>query len=137
MTQTQDLVIRAKDLAELQEVLQEMLRGSQGRCVLLINRDDGGLIASEGPTDALDTASLAALAAGAFASAREIANLIGEAEFDVLFHQGREQHVHINLAGEHGLLMTIFDDTTTVGLVRLCARKACVRIRVALSGERG
>jgi predicted regulator of Ras-like GTPase activity (Roadblock/LC7/MglB family) len=137
MTQTQDLVIRAKDLTELQEVLQEMLRGSEGRCVLLINRDDGSLIASEGPTDALDTASLAALAAGAFASAREIANLIGEAEFDVLFHQGREQHVHINLAGEHGLLMTIFDDTTTVGLVRLCARKASVRIRVALSGERG
>ncbi|UCC68041.1 MAG: roadblock/LC7 domain-containing protein [Armatimonadota bacterium] len=137
MTQTEDLVIREKDLAELQEVLQEMLRGSQVRCVLLINRDDGSLIASEGLTDGLDTTSLAALAAGAFASARAIANLIGEADFNVLFHQGKEQHVHINVAGEHGLLMTIFDDTTTVGLVRLCARKASVRIRVALSGERG
>ena len=134
MMQTEGLVIREKELAELREVLQEMLRGSQALCVLLINRDDGSLIASEGFTDPLDTASLAALAAGAFASAGEIARLIGEPEFDVLFHQGRQQHVHVNLAGEHGLLMAIFDDATTVGLVRLCARKACVRIRVALEG---
>ncbi len=137
MTQTRDVVIRAQGLAQLREVLQEMLRGSQGRCVLLINRNDGSLIVSEGITDGLDTTSLAALAAAAFASAREIARLIGEAEFDVLFHQGKDQHVHINLAGEHGILMTIFDDTTTVGLVRLCARKASVRIRVVLSGQPG
>ncbi|MCJ7822009.1 MAG: roadblock/LC7 domain-containing protein, partial [Armatimonadetes bacterium] len=115
-------------------VLQEMLRGSGALCVLLINRDDGSVIAADGFTDPLDTVSLAALAAGSFASAREIARLIGEPEFDVLFHQGRQQHVHINLAGAHGLLMSIFDDATTVGLVRLCARKACVRVRVALEG---
>jgi predicted regulator of Ras-like GTPase activity (Roadblock/LC7/MglB family) len=134
MTQIEGLVIREKELTELQDVLQEMLRGSEALCVLLINRDDGSVIASDGFTDPLDTASLAALAAGAFASAREIARLIGEPEFDVLFHQGRQQHVHINLAGEHGLLMTIFDDATTVGLVRLCARRACVRVRVTLEG---
>jgi len=134
MTHTMGLMIGARQLGEVQEALSEMLQGSQARCVLLINRDDGSLIASQGFTDSLDTASLAALAAGAFASSGEIARLIGEPEFGVLFHQGRNQHVHVNLAGEHGLLMTIFDDATTVGLVRLCARKACVRIEVAFGG---
>jgi len=134
MTQITGLIIQAEDLAELEEVLKEMLRGSQAQCVLLINQDDGSLIGLQGDTTALDTTSLAALAAGAFASAGEIARLISEPEFDVLYHQGRQRHVHVNLAGEHGLLMTIFDDNTTVGMVRLCARKAAVRIRVVLSG---
>ena len=134
MTQTMGLIIQIEDLAELEEVLKEMLRGSQAQCVLLINQDDGSLIGLQGDTTALDTTSLAALAAGAFASAGEIARLIGEPEFDVLYHQGRRRHVHVNLAGKHGLLMTIFDDNTTVGLVRLCARKAAVRVKIVLSG---
>lgn len=133
MTQTTDLIIRAHDLAELEQALGEMLRGCRARCVLLINRDDGNLIASQGFTESLDTTSLSVLAAGAFASAREIARLIGEPEFNVLYHQGKHQHVHVDRAGERGLLMILFDDSTTVGLVRLCARKACVRIRCILS----
>jgi len=134
MTQAMGLIIQIEDLAELEEVLKEMLRGSQAQCVLLINQDDGSLIGLQGDATALDTTSLAALAAGAFASAGEIARLIGEPEFDVLYHQGRRRHVHVNLAGEHGRPMTIFDDTTTVGLVRLCARKAAVRVQIVLSG---
>jgi len=137
MAQITDLIIRPNELAELEAALREMLRSSRAHCVLLINRDDGSVLASQGFTEALDRTSLAALAAGAFASAREIARLIGEPEFSVLFHQGQRQHVHVNIAGEHGLLMTLFDDSTTVGLVRLCARKACMRIeRVLSSAER-
>jgi predicted regulator of Ras-like GTPase activity (Roadblock/LC7/MglB family) len=117
---------------EIEQALEEMLAGSKASSVLLINSDDGSLIASKGLTEDLDTMSLAALAAGAFASAREIARLVGEPEFTVLFHQGKRQHVHVNLAGAHALLMTLFDDDTTVGLVRLCARKACLRVQHAL-----
>ncbi len=133
MTQTMDLIITEKDGAEFERTLAAMLRDSRARCVLLISRDDGSMLAAQGYLDSLDTTSLAALAAGAFASAREIARLIGEPEFSVLFHQGKHGHVHVNLAGEHGLLMTVFDDTTTVGLVRLCARKASARIERTLS----
>lgn len=131
---TTDLVIGISDLAELEETLDDMVQGSRARCALLINRDDGSIIAGQGYLDSLDTTSLGALAAGAFASAREIARLIGEPEFSVLFHQGRREHVHVNLAGDHGLLMTLFDDQTTVGLVRLYARRASTRIRRVLSG---
>ncbi len=133
MIEITGLKITQTGLAELEEALGEMLEGSKASSVLLINCDDGSLIAARGLTEELDTTSLAALAAGTFASAREIARLVGEPEFTVLFHQGKRQHVHVNLAGQHGLLMTLFNDDTTVGLVRLCARKACLRIQHVLS----
>ena len=133
MWQVADLVIREEDLVIYDQVLQRMLRQSLSKCVLLINRNDGSLITSQGFLEDLDTISLGALAAGAFASAREIARLVGEAEFSVLFHQGEREHVHVNLAGNQGLLMTLFDDRTTVGLVRLCAREACAQIERMLA----
>jgi len=131
--QVADVVIREEDLVIYDQVLQRMLRQSLAKCVLLINRNDGSLITSQGFLEDLDTMSLGALAAGAFASAREIARLVGEQEFSVLFHQGEREHVHVNLAGNNGLLMTLFDDRTTVGLVRLCAREACGQIERMLS----
>lgn len=131
--QVADLVIREEDLVIYDQVLQRMLRQSLAKCVLLINRNDGSLITSQGFLEDLDTISLGALAAGAFASAREIARLVGEPEFSVLFHQGEREHVHVNLAGNKGILMTLFDDRTTVGLVRLCAREACAQIERMLA----
>ncbi len=133
MIETLGLSITETQLADIEDALEEMLTGSSASTVLLINSNDGSLIAAQGLTETLDTTSLAALAAGAFASAREIARLVGEPEFTVLFHQGKRHHVHVSLAGDHGLLMTLFTDDTTVGMVRLCARKACLRIKHALS----
>ena len=132
--QTTGLSITQAKLDEVERALDEMLAGSKASCIILINSDDGSLITAKGSTDALDTVSLAALAAGAFASTREIASLIGEPEFTVLFHQGKRHHVHVNVAGEHCLLMTLFSDETTVGMVRLCARKACLWIKHTLDG---
>jgi len=132
MIETTGLTISEAQLPDIEHALEEMLAGSKAASVLLINSDDGSLISARGLTEELDTTSLAALAAGTFASAREIARLVGEPEFTVLFHQGKRQHVHVNLAGEHGLLMTLFSDDTTVGLVRLCARKACLRVQHVL-----
>jgi len=132
MIEITGLTINQTQLTELEGAMKEMLDGSKASSVLLINSDDGSLIAAQGLTETLDTTSLAALAAGAFVSTREIARLVGEPEFTVLFHQGKRQHVHVNVAGYRGLLMTLFNDDTTVGLVRLCARKACLRIQQVL-----
>jgi predicted regulator of Ras-like GTPase activity (Roadblock/LC7/MglB family) len=126
--QVTGLVINERHIAPLDATLENLLSQSQARCVLLINRDDGSLITSKGFVQSLDTTSLAALAAAAFASSREIARLIGETEFSVLFHQGEREHIHVTIAGPHALLMTLYDDLTTIGLVRICAREAGNRI---------
>ncbi|MFB3882092.1 MAG: roadblock/LC7 domain-containing protein [Armatimonadota bacterium] len=128
------LGVTQAQLDEAESAMCEMLDSSRASSVILINSIDGSLVAAKGATEMLDTVSLAALAAGAFASTREIARLVGEPEFTVLFHQGKRQHVHVNVAGESCLLMTLFSDETTVGMVRLCARRACLRIGQAFGG---
>ncbi|MFW9842790.1 MAG: roadblock/LC7 domain-containing protein, partial [Candidatus Thorarchaeota archaeon] len=60
---------------------------------------------------------------GSFASTKEIARLVGETEFSVLFHQGKKDHIHMSLVGERSILAVIFDDRTTIGMVRLYAKE--------------
>jgi predicted regulator of Ras-like GTPase activity (Roadblock/LC7/MglB family) len=115
------LVLFEQDVEHVNAVLDVFLKETEAKCVLLLDKG-GQLIAVRGLTDMMDTTSLSALAAGAFASTREIARLIGEPEFSVLFHQGRREHIHVSLVDSDTLLMAIFDDRTTIGMVRLYAR---------------
>ncbi len=130
---TDSLVIREGALEKLEQALDDLLEKSHAESALLISRDDGSLVSARGFVSSLDTTSLAALAAAAFASGRELARLIGETEFSVLFHQGKQEHIHVNLAGEHTLLMVLFNDLTTVGMVRICARECGARIEKILA----
>jgi len=122
------LRIYDEDLRQTEETLRSLLINSQAKCALLISRRDGSLICQQGETGAMDIMSLAALAAGGFAATKEIARLIGEPEFSVLFHQGEREHIYVCLAGEEALLMLTFDDRTTIGLVRVLAKEASRRL---------
>jgi predicted regulator of Ras-like GTPase activity (Roadblock/LC7/MglB family) len=117
-----DTVIGEEEFARMNDCLKGFLRESQGKCAILVDRD-GQMLAKQGFTQNLDLISLAALAAGAIASTQEIARLLGEPEFSVLFHQGQHDHIHFSLIGQRAILMTVFDDRTTVGLIRYVAVK--------------
>jgi len=121
------MVLHPEDKAKIDESLAEFMREAEVKCVLLVGRD-GMEIAKHGFTQSLDTASLAALAAGAYASTRELARLVGEKEFSVMFHQGRTDHIHVSTVGDKAIMVALFDDRTTVGLVRLCAQEAGAKI---------
>jgi predicted regulator of Ras-like GTPase activity (Roadblock/LC7/MglB family) len=118
----QNVVIGEQQFAAINDSLKAFLRESQGKCVLLVDRD-GQMLARQGFTQNLDTMSLAALAAGAIASTQAIATLLGEPEFNVLFHQGTHDHIHFSLVGQRAILMAVFDERTTIGLIRLVATK--------------
>jgi predicted regulator of Ras-like GTPase activity (Roadblock/LC7/MglB family) len=112
------LVFYAEDVNKIDGVLDEFLSASQARAVLLID-SEGHLVTKKGMTSSFDTDSLSALVAGSFASTRELARILGEAEFSVIFHQGQNENIQISMAGERALLVIIFDDRTTVGMVRI------------------
>lgn len=118
----QNVIIGEDQFARINEALMGFLRESQGKCVILVDRD-GQMLAKQGFTQNLDTVSLAALAAGAIASTQAIAALLGEPEFSVLFHQGSHDHIHFSLVGQRAILMSVFDERTTIGLIRLVAGK--------------
>ena len=53
-----------------------------------------------------------------------LAKLIGEREFSVLFHEGDKDHIHISIVAKRAILLVIFDDRSSLGLVRLRVKKA-------------
>lgn len=119
------LIIYQAETDKINLILKKLLKGSEAKCALLVDKD-GHLVTRQGFTQSLDTTSLAALLAGSFASTREIAKLVGEPEFSVLFHQGKRDHIHMSLVGDRSILVVVFDDRTTIGMVRLYAKEASV-----------
>jgi len=116
------LIIYEDQIEKIDQALARLIKGAEAKCALLVDKD-GYLITRQGFTHSLDTSALAALLAGSFASTKEIARLVGEPEFSVLFHQGKKDHIHLTLVGERTILVVIFDDRTTIGMVRLYARE--------------
>ena len=121
MSQEQQ-VLYEDQIKDIDKALGRIIKESEAKCALLVDKD-GHLITRQGFTHTLDTTALAALLAGSFASTKEIARLVGEPEFSVLFHQGKRDHIHISLIGERTILVVIFDDRTTIGMIRLYAKE--------------
>ena len=122
------LIVYWDDTEKIDTVMTRLLKGSEAKCTLLVDKD-GHLISRHGFTQTLDTTALAALMAGSFASTSEIAKLVGEPEFSVLFHQGKKDHIHMCLVGDRSILTVIFDDRTTIGMVRLYAKEAAEELQ--------
>jgi len=128
------VVIHEAAARQIDEVLDRFLRESLASHVLLIDRS-GQPLAQRGP-EARDTVSIAALAAGAFSSTGAMAQLLGETEFSVLFHEGARQNIHVSTVDTATILLAIFDSHTTVGMVRLFAREASQAIAAVLDDSR-
>lgn len=121
------LIIYEEEIKQIDSLVSKMLKGCEAKCALLVDKD-GHLITRQGFTHSLDTTALAALLAGSFASTKEIARLVGEPEFSVLFHQGKKDHIHMSLVGERSILVILFDDRTTIGMVRLYAKESAIEL---------
>lgn len=130
-----DLVIHENEATRIAQVLASFLEESGASEALLIDRS-GQLLASTGKTPSFDTVSISALAAGAFSSTGAIAELLGETEFSVLFHQGVRESIHVSTVDRETILLAIFNDGTTVGMVRLFAKEACRAISAVLAEAR-
>jgi predicted regulator of Ras-like GTPase activity (Roadblock/LC7/MglB family) len=114
-----NVVITKKDLEKIEGCLGKMVTASFAHSVLLIDRS-GQLIAQQGETPPdLDVMSLSALTAANFGATAEIARLLGEEEFTLLFHKGRSENVYFSAVGEHTIMVTLFDDKTSLGVIRL------------------
>jgi predicted regulator of Ras-like GTPase activity (Roadblock/LC7/MglB family) len=55
---------------------------------------------------------------------KKLARLIGEKEFSILFHEGEKDNIHISIVAQRVILVVIFDERSSLGLVRLRVKKA-------------
>jgi len=119
---TDELNIFEEEFWKINQVLEKLLRETNARAVLLIDRA-GQLITSVGDTSTLDVPSFATLSAADFAATAQLALLIGENAFSTLFHQGKNQSIYISIVAEKLILAIVFDKRTTLGLVRIKANQ--------------
>ena len=113
-----NVVLTKKDLEKIEGCLGKIVASSFAHSVLLIDRS-GQLIAQQGSTPDVDIMSLSALTAANFGATAEIARLLGEEEFSLLFHKGKSENVYFSAVGENTIMVALFDDKTSLGVVRL------------------
>lgn len=123
----------AEDIDRINQILDRLLELSEARCSLLVDKE-GHLITKRGEeTLGFDDESISALVAGSFAATKEMARLLGEEEFSVLFHQGVKDSIQLTLVADRALLAIIFDDRTTIGMVRLYANETATKVAELLA----
>ncbi len=118
-----DLVMFEEEFGQLQEIIGRLQRDSACKVVFLVDKN-GTQIAAAGDVRSIDATSLASLTAGNVAATDGLAKLIGEKEFSLLFHEGEKDNLHISIVGKRGILVVIFDQNSSLALVRLRVKKA-------------
>ena len=117
------LVMYDEDYRRILEVIQRLVRDANAKGVFVVDRN-GQLIGEAGELRGIDTTSLASLTAGCIAATGGLAKLVGEEDFPVHFHQGQRDNLHITLVSSRTILVVVFDDRSSLGLVRLRVKKA-------------
>ncbi len=122
-----DLVLYDEEFQRIRESLQRLRHDANANVVFLVDKN-GQQIAAVGDLQSLDTTSLASLTAGNVAATDGLARLIGEKEFSILFHEGEKDNIHISIVAQRVILVVIFDERSSLGLVRLRVRRATTEL---------
>jgi len=117
------LVLYEEDHKRIVAVIGRLVRDANAKGIFVVDKN-GQLIAEAGEVRGIDSTSLASLTAGSIAATGGLAKIIGEEDFPVHFHQGARDNLHITLVAGRIILVVIFDDRSSLGLVRLRVKKA-------------
>lgn len=116
------VIIHEQQFQEIKTVLERLCVECIARVVFLVDRD-GQPIAFYGDIGDMDTTSFSSLAAGNVAATTSMAKLIGENVFPSVVHEGERESIFISVIGR-SLLVVVFDERSTLGLVKLRTKKA-------------
>ena len=94
----------------------------EGITLACLLEENGQIIVSSGNTAAFDMTSMASLAAGSVAATGGIAKLMNETGFSVLFHEGKEQQLLMQVMVGGSIFVVLFDQRRTLGWVRFQIR---------------
>ncbi|MBT9548867.1 MAG: roadblock/LC7 domain-containing protein [Candidatus Sericytochromatia bacterium] len=124
--QLSSMVITPEGITKITALLNELYSEANARSILLVEKSGQHLamVGEESP----HVMALSALVVGAFSSTREIARLLGEPEFKTMFQQGNRLNIFISLLDSQDLITVIFDERTTLGMIKLKTQQMTKRI---------
>jgi predicted regulator of Ras-like GTPase activity (Roadblock/LC7/MglB family) len=114
---------REEDAKSIHAILVEFLRESNARTALIVDRT-GQMITTAGEPPHFDPTAFASLTAADFGANDQLAKMIGEPEFGSLFHQGEKESMYLADIARRVILVVLFDNRTTLGLVKLRVKNA-------------
>jgi predicted regulator of Ras-like GTPase activity (Roadblock/LC7/MglB family) len=120
------VILHEQQFQEIKSVLGRLCVECIARVVFLVDRD-GQPIAFSGDIGDMDTTSFSSLAAGNVAATTSMAKLIGENVFPSMIHEGERESIFISIIGR-SLLVVVFDEKSTLGLVKIRAKRATYEI---------
>lgn len=123
MARRRGLVISDRQMQLVDDILAKLRQVSGSRFIALVSTS-GQPITTSSAEEHPDTLSLASLAASSFAATQQLAQVLHEREFTLLFHEGRESNLHVAQVSEQVLLVITFGRETQVGKVRLYTSRA-------------
>ncbi len=116
-----------EDFGAITRAMQKFLGETNARCALLVDRS-GQLVATVGEQPNFDPTAFATLTAADFSANDQLAQLIGESDFNSLFHQGEKESMYLADIARRVILVALFDNRTTLGLVRLKIKDTVVEL---------
>lgn len=123
-------IIEENQFQRLKTVLARLCVECVARVVFLVDRD-GQPIAFHGDIGDMDTTSFSSLAAGNVAATSSMAKLIGEEAFPAVVHEGEHESIFISIVGR-SLLVVVFNERSTLGLVKIRTKKASFEVAAIL-----
>ena len=117
------LVMQQEDYDVVLATIQKLVRDANAKGIFVVDKA-GQLIAEAGEMTGIDSTSLASLTAGCVAATGGLAKIVGEEEFPIHFHQGERDNLHMSAVGDRMILVVVFDERSSLGLVRLRVKKA-------------
>ncbi len=119
---------REEDSNKIHGILTEFLRESNSRTGMIVDRT-GQMVAIVGEEPVFDPTAFASLTAADFSANDQLARMIGEPEFGSLFHQGEKESMYLADIARRVILVVLFDNRTTLGLVKLRVRQTVIELR--------
>src|SRR5262249_15422240 len=106
-------------------------RDSNALTVMLLDKR-GEQIAMAGDASLLDGNAVRSFCES---SSRTVADLVANKEFAGQLHQTANTHLHVSLVGHRAILAVLFDNRSSLGLVRLRVKKASEQLSRMLSED--
>lgn len=121
MTDSASWSFREDDAKRLLSLLESLIEESSARTAMIVDRT-GQMLVVAGETPMFDLVSFASLSAADFSANDQLAKMLGESEFGALFHQGEKDSLFLADVAKRVILVVLFDNRTTLGLVKLRVR---------------
>ena len=113
------MVLSQRQLVCLEDILEKALIDKGVTCVFLIDVAGNIIVNLDDGKKQFDIYSLAALAAGNYGAVNAAAEILGETDFSLLFHKGKNANIHFKSISTKFLLITIFANDISLGFLRL------------------